>query len=210
MGSGSGDDLFRGFNKDEVSEVLRRCTNCGRFVLIGPPRSGKTFFKENYLEGRLDIGVTVDEYTLGITTKTEGEEAKGKLGLSEKVMELLKRMTLIGKFVDNERVDDEELKRVLGDKAPKHIVEGARGMIGDSPHMAYYIPWECVEEPNSITSDAEASRALGLIKSVFDDRNKGVSDDKKVKIKWFKVEYIPPGLVEEVIELIREKGEDRG
>jgi len=202
MGSGSGHDLFRGFNGDEVKEVLRRCTNCGRFILIGPPRSGKTFFRENYLEGRLGVGVTVDEHTLGITTttKTEGEEAKGELGLREKVMGLLKRMILIGKFVDKERVDVEELRRVLGDRAPKTIVEGARGMIGDSSHRAYYIPWKCVEEPNACTSDADASGALGLIKTVFDDR--------KVRIKWFKAEYIPPGLVEEVIELIREKGED--
>jgi tetratricopeptide (TPR) repeat protein/energy-coupling factor transporter ATP-binding protein EcfA2 len=201
MGSGSGHDLFRGFNEDEVSEVLRRCTNCGRFVLIGPPRSGKAFFKENYLKGRLGDSVTVEEYTLGITTKTEGEEAKGELGLREKVMGLLKRIIpLIGKFVDKERVDDEELRRVLGDRAPKTIVEGARGIIGDSPHMAYYIPWECVEDPNACTFDADASRALGLIKTVF--------DDKKVTIKWFNVKYIPPGLVEEVIELIREKRED--
>jgi len=208
MGSGSGHDLFSGFNEVEVSEVLRRCTNCGRFVLIGPPRSGKTFFRENYLEGRLGVGVTVDEHTPGITTETEGEEAKGELGLGEKVMGILKRMTLFGKFADKERVDDEELRRVLGDRAPKHIVEGARGMIGDSPHKAYYIPWERVDEPNAITSDANASKALGLIKGVFDDRNKGVSDDKKVRIKWFKAEYVPPILVEEVIELIREKGED--
>jgi hypothetical protein len=208
MGSDSGDDLFEGFNKNEVSEVLRRCTNCGRFVLIGPPRSGKTFFKEKYLKDRPGVGFTVDEYTLGITTKTEGEEAKGKLGLRKKVMGLLKRMILIEKFADKERVDDEELRRVLGDKAPKHIVEGARGMIGDSPHRAYYIEWKCVEEPNTCTSDADASRALGLIKTVFDDRNKGVSDDKKERIRWFNAEYIPPGLVEEVIELIREKGED--
>jgi len=203
MGSGSSDDLFRGFNEVEVSEVLRRCTNCGRFVLIGPPRSGKTFFRENYLEGRLGVGVTVDELTLGITTttKTESEEAKGELGLREKVMRLLKRMIpLIGKFVDKASVDVEELRRVLGDRAPKPIVEGARGMIGDSPHRAYYIPWKCVEEPNACTFDADASRALGLIKRVFDDR--------KVRIRWFKAEYIPPGLVEEVIELIREKGED--
>jgi len=105
-------------------------------------------------------------------------------------------------------LNDEELRRVLGDRAPKHIVEWARRMIGDSPHMAYYIEWECVEKPNECTSDADASRALGGIKSVFDDRNKGVSDDKKVTIKWFKAEYIPPILVEEVIELIREKGEN--
>jgi len=209
MGSGSGDNLFNGFNGHEVSEVLRRCTNCGRFVLIGPPRSGKTFFRENYLEGRPGVGFTVDEHTLGITTKTEGEEAKGELGLGEKVMGILKKMIpLIGKFADKERVDDEELRRVLGDRAPKHIVEGTRRKIGDSPHRAYYIPWECVEKPNECTSDANASKALELIKGVSDDRNKGVSDDKKVTIKWFNAEYIPPGLVEEVIELIREKGED--
>jgi len=200
MGSDSGDDLFEGFNEVEASEVLRKCTNCGRFVLIGPPRSGKTFFRKNYLEGRPGVSFTVDEHTLGITTKTEGEEAKGESGLRKKVMRLLKRMTLIGKFADKERVVDEELKRVLGDKAPKPIVEGARRMIGDSPHMAYYIPWERVEKPNECTSDADASKALGLIKGVF--------DDKKVTIKWFNAKYIPPGLVEEVIELIREKGED--
>jgi len=89
MGSSSGRDLFEGFNGREVSEVLRRCTDCGRFVLIGPPRSGKTFFRENYLKG-----VTVVEHTLGVTTtaKTEGEEAEGESGLREKVMTLLKRM----------------------------------------------------------------------------------------------------------------------
>jgi len=37
-------------------------------------------------------------------------------------------------------------------------------MIGDSPHRAYYIQWECVEKPNECTSDADASKALGLIK----------------------------------------------
>jgi hypothetical protein len=205
MGSSSGRDLFEGFNGREVSEVLRRCTNCGRFVLIGPPRSGKTFFRENYLKG-----VTVDEHTLGVTTtaKTEGEEAEGESGL-QKVMGLLKRMVpIIGNFADKVRVDDEELRRVLGDKAPKHVVEWAKRVIGDSPHRAYYIRWECVEKPHECTSDADAVSALKLIKEVFDDRNKGVPDDKKVRIKWFNAEYIPPGLVEEVIELVRERGED--
>lgn len=197
MESSSGHDLFEGFNGREVSEVLRRCTNCGRFVLIGPPRSGKTFFRENYLKG-----VTVVEHTLGITTtaETESEEAEGESGL-QKVMGLLKRMVpIIGMFTDKERVKDEELRRVLGDWAPKHVVEWAKRVIGDSPHRAYYIEWKCVEEPNACTSDADAVSALKLIKEVFDDR--------KVRIRWFKAEYVPPGLVEEVIELVREKGED--
>ncbi|MCG2907501.1 MAG: hypothetical protein L7H12_00980, partial [Sulfolobales archaeon] len=206
MGSGPGNDLFEGFNGREVNEILSSCTNCGRFVLIGPPRSGKTFFRENYLKG-----VTVVEHTLGVTTttKTESEEAEGESGLREKVMGLLKRMIpIIGMFTDKVRVDDEELRRVLGDRAPKHLVERAKGIIGDSPHRAYYIEWKCVEEPKECTSDADAIRALGLIKKVFDDKNKGVPDDKKVTIKWFNAEYLPPGLVEEVIELLRERGED--
>lgn len=205
MGSSSGHDLFEGFNGREVSEVLRSCTNCGRFVLIGPPRSGKTFFRENYLER-----VTVDEHTLGVTTtaRTEGEEAEGESGL-QKVIGLLKRMVpIIGNFADKVRVKDEELRRVLGDRAPKHVVERAKKVIGDSPHRAYYIEWKCVEKPNECTSDADAVSALKLIKEVFDDRIKKVSDDKKERIRWFNAEYIPPGLVEEVIESIREKGED--
>jgi hypothetical protein len=203
---GSGVDLFSGFNEGEVgevSEVLRRCTNCGRFVLIGPPRSGKTFFREKYLEGKegkLGVGVTVDEHTLGITTttKTEGKEAKGGSGIREKVMRYLEGMIpLIRRLREKVRVEDEELRRVLGDRAPRSVVEGARGMIGDSPHRAYYIPWKCVEEPSTCTLDADASKALKLIKEAFGDR----------RIRWFRAEYIPPGLVEEVVDLIKEKGE---
>jgi KaiC/GvpD/RAD55 family RecA-like ATPase len=201
MGSGFGVDLFRGFNEVEASEVLRRCVGCGRFVLIGPPRSGKTFFRENYLEGRLGAGVTVDEHTLGITTttKTEGGEARGGLGIREKVMRILEGLIpLIERLRERVSVDVEELRRILGDKAPRPIVEEARRIVRDSPHRAYYIPWRCVEEPNACTLDADVGKALKLIKDAFGDR----------RIKWFRVEYIPPGLVKEVIELIKEKGED--
>ena len=208
MGSGSGVDLFSGFNEVEVSEVLRRCAGCGRFVLIGPPRSGKTFFRENYLEGRLGAGVTIDEHTLGITTttKTEGKEAKGELGLREKVMRYLEGLIpLIRRLRERASVDVEELRRILGDRAPRHVVEGARGMIGDSPHRAYYIPWDsdevrkCMEEPSACAFGADVGEALKLIKEAFGD---------KKRIKWFRAEYIPPGLVEEVVDLIKEKGED--
>jgi len=207
MGSGSGVDLFSGFNEGEASEVLRRCVGCDRFVLIGPPRSGKTFFREKYLEGRLGAGVTVDEHTLGITTttKTEGKEAKGELGIPEKVVRYLEGMIpLIGRLREKVRVEDEELRRVLGDRAPRSVVEGARGMIRDSPHRAYYIPWDsdevrrCMEEPGACAFGANVGEALKLIKEAFGDNK---------RIKWFKAEYIPPGLAEEVVDLIKEKGE---
>jgi len=171
--------LFSGFNEGEVDEVLRRCVGCGRFVLIGPPRSGKTFFRENYLEGRLGAGVTVDEHTLGITTttKTEGGEAKGELGIREKVMRYLEGvMPWIRRLREKVRVEDEELRRILGDRAPKPIVEGARGMIGDSPHRAYYIPWDsdevrrCMEEPGACAFGADVGEALKLIKEAFGDK----------------------------------------
>jgi hypothetical protein len=203
MQSGSGVDLFSGFNEGEVSKVLRRCAGCSRFVLIGPPRSGKTFFKEKYLKDRLGAGVTVDEYTLGISTtaKTEREEDGGESGISEKVIKYLEGVIpLIKRLRETAEVDDEELRKVLGDRAPKPVVEGAKRMIGDSPHRAYYIPWKCVEKPNAYTSNKDVSRALELIKKVF--------NDKKIRIRWFKAEYVPPGLVEEVIDLIRVKGED--
>jgi predicted translin family RNA/ssDNA-binding protein/energy-coupling factor transporter ATP-binding protein EcfA2 len=199
---GSGSILFGKFDEGEVSEVLRRCAGCGRFVLIGPPRSGKTFLIKNHLRGKLGTSVAIEELIPGITTtaKTEGEEARGEPGLREKVMKYLKgMMPWIKRLRDSAEVDVEELRRVLGDKAPRPVVEGARRRIGGSPHRAYYIPWKCAEEPNACTFDADVSKALGLIKGAFDDR--------RVRIRWFKAEYIPPGLVEEAIDLIKEGGE---
>ena len=201
--NGSGVDLFRGFNEGEVSEVLRRCAGCSRFVAVGPPRSGKSFFIENYLRNKLGTGVTIDEYTLGAPTAAKTE---GGSGLLERAMEYLKRMMpWIRKFGDRVDVEVEELRRVLGDKAPRPVVEEARRRIGSSPHRAYYIPWDsdevwrCAEEPHACVFGADVGRALKLIKEAF--------ENKKMRIRWFRVEYIPPGLVKEVIDLVKEKGE---
>jgi len=201
--NGSGVDLFRGFNEGEVSEVLRRCAGCSRFVAVGPPRSGKSFFIENYLRNKLGTGVTIDEYTLGAPTAAKTE---GGSGLLEMAMEYLKRMMpWIRKFGDRVDVEVEELRRVLGDKAPRPVVEEARRRIGSSPHRAYYIPWDsdevwrCAEEPHACVFGADVGGALKLIKEAF--------ENKKMRIRWFRVEYIPPGLVNEVIDLVKEKGE---
>jgi len=106
---GSGIDLFGKFNEGKVREVLSRCANCGRFVVMGPPRSGKSFFIENYLRGSLGNNVTIDEHTLGIHTATK---TVGGLGLRKRVMRLLKRMMpWIRKLVDEVGVEVEEAHR---------------------------------------------------------------------------------------------------
>jgi KaiC/GvpD/RAD55 family RecA-like ATPase len=111
---------------------------------------------------------------------------------------------LIKRLRDKVSVEDEELRRVLGDEAPRLVVESVKRSIVDSPYRAYYIPWDsnevrkCVEEPNACAFGADVGKALKLIKEAFGDR----------RIRWFRAEYVPPGLVEEVIDLIRVKGED--
>jgi len=196
-------DLFMGFNEREVSEVRRRCTNCGRFMVVGPPRSGKSFFKNNHMKNYLDINATIDEYTLGVSIAKTGGVSRGPEG----VIGLLKRMIpLIKKLLDRVEVDDEELKRVLGNKGPKPVIEEAKKRIGNSPHRTYLIPWDsnevgkCVKEPSECVFGADVGRALKLIAGTFVDK----------RIKWFRVEYIPPGLVKEVVDLIKDTGEEGG
>ena len=194
-------DLFMDFNKGEASEVRRRCANCGRFVVVGPPRSGKSFFKDNHLRNNLDTNANIDEYTLGLSIAKTG----GVSGGNEGVIGHLKRMIpLIKKLRDRVEVDDEELKRVLGNKGPKPVVEEAKKRTGNAPHRAYLIPWDsdevekCVKEPRECIFGADVGMALKLIKEAFVNR----------RIKWFRAEYIPPGLVKEVVDLIKDKGEE--
>jgi len=194
--------LFGGFNEGEVGEVLRGCVGCDRFVVVGPPRSGKTFFIGNHLRNNLNTNATIDEYTLGVPTAKTGGGSGGRGG----VMGYLERMMpWIKKSRSKERVKDDELKGVLGNKGPKLVVEEAKKRIGNSPHRAYFIPWDsdevrrCAEEPRECVFGADVGGALKLIKDAF--------EDKKMRIRWFRVEYIPPGLVKEVVDLVKEKGE---
>jgi hypothetical protein len=59
--SGFGVYLLRGFNG---GEVLRRCVGCGRFVVVEPPRGGKSFLIEGYLRNKLATNALVEDFTL--------------------------------------------------------------------------------------------------------------------------------------------------
>jgi len=58
---GFGVYLFRGFNE---GGVIRRCVGCGGFVVIEPPRSGKSLLIEDYLRNKLATKALVEVFTL--------------------------------------------------------------------------------------------------------------------------------------------------
>ena len=61
---GFGVYLLWGFNEGEVDEVLRRCVDCGGFVVIEPPRGGKSLLIEDYLRDKLATNALVEVFTL--------------------------------------------------------------------------------------------------------------------------------------------------
>jgi len=119
-------DLFPSFNQKKASEVIKKCNGYRRIVIFGPPRSGKSFFTEKYLRDSLP-DLIIDEYTVGVVDSAKAE--------SNTISEFFKKkMPSVVKLMDMKEVEDEELKRLLGNRAPKHIVEDTMKQIGDSAH----------------------------------------------------------------------------
>lgn len=188
-------DLFPSFNQKKASEVIKKSNGYRRIVILGPPRSGKSFFTEKYLRDSLP-DLIIDEYTVGVVDSAKAESSTISEFFNKKMPSLVKPM-------DMKEVEDEELKRLLGNRAPKHIVEDTMKQIGDSAYMVYFIPWgeteSCVEDPSKCGISEDVMSALRFIIDAFGNK----------KIKWLNAEYIPPGLVNDVLELIKSKGGDK-
>jgi len=192
-------DFFSEFNR----KIARGC-QAGKFLVLGPPRSGKTTFINMYLK---DCG---EEYTVGLVKTTDVEEPRqpGKIETTivnifkklERVIPLLEKAKYVPMNVETEELkklkqeDVEELGKLLGKKAPKHIVQDVVRKIDEtesSSLIAYYIPWDY--KP----SDERVKEAIEIIVNAFKKHH--------AKIRWLGAEYIPPGFVKEVLDLTGKK-----
>jgi KaiC/GvpD/RAD55 family RecA-like ATPase len=185
-------DLFKEFNKNKASGKHKTV------LVLGPPRSGKTFFIDNYLKPYTEA----EEYTIGLISK--------RIQPSNEIIDAFKRvMPWVSKldYISIEGNDElrkfgnefvESLRETFGGSAPKHVIDeiiNRAKKINAKSIITYYIPWDY---KGSI--DNETKEALDLITNTFNKYN--------AKIKWIKAEYIPPGLIREVTELIKTKGKD--
>jgi len=184
--------LFKEFNENKASRKHETV------LVLGPPRSGKTFFINNHLKPH----AKAEEYTIGLIGK--------RTQPSNKIIDAFKRiMPWVSKlnYISIEENDElrkfgnefvKSLKEMLGDEAPKHIINeiiNRAKKINTNSIITYYIPWDYKEN-----IDNETKEALDLITNTFNKYN--------ARIKWIKAEYIPPGLVKEVAELIKTKGKN--
>jgi energy-coupling factor transporter ATP-binding protein EcfA2 len=175
-----------------------------RVLVLGPPRSGKTTFIKMYLK---ECG---EEHAVGLikTDKVPGQPSKIEMIINffkklERVFPLLKEANyvsidvLLGKLGQK---NVEELKKLLGNKAPKHIVKDIVSkfvVTGSGSVIAYYIPWDIDIE----LLDVDVRKAVEIIRGAFKASG--------AKVKWLNAEYIPPGLVKEVIELLNREEEEK-
>jgi len=161
----------------EFNEKIARGCHAGKLLVLGPPRSGKTTFINMYLK---ECG---EEYTVGLakTPKQPGEigvEA-GILKKLKEVIPLFEREKYVPISVDTDELKKlgqegvNELKKLLGEKAPKHIVQDVVRKIdetGSSSLIAYYIPWDY--KP----SDERVKKAIEIIVNAFKKHH--------AKIRW--------------------------
>jgi hypothetical protein len=186
------EDLFKEFNKNKASGKHETV------LVLGPPRSGKTFFINKYLKPH----TKAEEYTIGLISK--------RTQPSNRIIDAFKRvMPWISKlgYINIEENDElrkfgnefiKSLRETFGDSAPKHVIDeiiDRAEKINAKSIITYYIPWDY---KGSI--DNETKEALDLITNTFNKYN--------ARIKWIKAEYIPPGLIREVTELIKTKGKN--
>jgi KaiC/GvpD/RAD55 family RecA-like ATPase len=196
-------DLFERFNVAKAGSGCR----VGRVLVLGPLRSGKTTFINMYLK---ECG---EEHTVGLvkTDKVPKQLSKIEIFINffkklERVFPSLKKANYVPIDVSTEglgklgREGVEELKKLLGDEAPKHIVEDIVSKFvetGSGSAIAYYIPWDINKE----LLDEDIRKAVEIIRGAFKASG--------AKVKWLNAEYIPPGFVKEVLDLLNREEEEK-
>ena len=148
-----------------------------KVVVVGPPRSGKTFFIKNYLSG-----FEVEEETLGVIEEKELEELKNAKRAFEELVETFKKLVkeLPGRVLGFLRQGSNDLASsglidvgdATGVKLPEGHVNRLRELKAHGKKIVFY------HIPSSEARD---------LAEVF--------KEEKVSFVWYGKEYVPPGLL---------------
>jgi tRNA A37 threonylcarbamoyladenosine biosynthesis protein TsaE len=209
LSSGGREDLFQKYNEKFADKVAPIVRNASRFVILGPPGSGKTFFIDNILKREIqNLNIkSVLELITGFSPEQVGQEyntneaegagsSRGKGKLKEMLVSVTRRILQPGEAIYEGFMGEEIelLKEHLPDKVPKKYLNGLKSLRNNyGPLIPYKIPWEVDAEGNVET-------AVKLIKQHFNEKN------GSLPIRWLGKEYIPPGLVKEIVEKISKEG----
>jgi len=126
------EDLFPNFNQNKADEIKKKWVNCNKILIIGPPRSGKSFFVNNYLKG-----IDVNEYVIGLEKREEREDKN--VQLQEKIWNMLRDVGKYAKeFLEGVKIDRtvmpeyvaKELKEFFNYRIPKPVLEWINKKIG--------------------------------------------------------------------------------
>ncbi|QIW23798.1 ATP-binding protein [Sulfolobus sp. S-194] len=170
--------------------------------VIGPPQAGKTRFQD-YLK---DKCISIKEQILGYT-KTTIPQTQGASLLDSLVRVFYALFPRIKGFLESEKKDLNKLTNfskheleLIGDylkqlkRVPKGMMDYLDELGENHAIIVYHIPWDVKENQNQ-----DVNEVIKMITMYF-NKEHGYS-----QIKWLGKEYIPPGLISEVIRRAREE-----
>ncbi|WP_052298508.1 hypothetical protein [Vulcanisaeta moutnovskia] len=210
-------DLFNPFNSDYIGRIsgVKASVN----AVLGPPVSGKCFLIKSYIGNALETIIGFENLkpvsACGEYEVVEGVTKEIKASAVDRLVNFLVDVfPRVKAFMETKPIDaaiselkehgfsDVELELLRKyfssiNRVPRQLIRQLIKLkVNHGLLIPYSIPWD-VDEKYSLSGDVR--EVVGLIKNYF---SRG--------IKWLGVNYIPPGLVKDVVDILRDPGRGRG